>query len=142
MLNYKESILRCFLITCLLVTSFGAKAFDFGSGKIDIPFPFLGPTTASPSPEYAQEAITIQVKRCGPLAGAEDYGVIVSATAGNETARQMYIIKGSAMHVCPIVINKGTIAGVAVSGCTEAIIRNRFANCKHLQIFNVEHADD
>jgi len=77
--------LRVFLISCLLVVSFASKAFDFGGGKIDIPFPFLGPTIAKPNPDVEVYGFTkshfidgksalLQISKFSPPGGIPELG--------------------------------------------------------------------
>ena len=49
-LSYKEVFLRVIFTFYLFIFSFGIHAFDFGEGKIEIPFAFEGPVTANPTP--------------------------------------------------------------------------------------------
>ena len=42
--------MRVIFTFCLFIFSFGSHAFEFGGGKIEIPFAFEGPVTANPTP--------------------------------------------------------------------------------------------
>ena len=79
-LSYKEVDLRTIFTIFLLTLIFATKSFDFGVGKIDIPFPFEGPTIANPNPSvevfgftkshffYGKSAL-LQISKFSPAEG-------------------------------------------------------------------------